>query len=145
MRARLVGVDGAQDLAACHALALPKGQAWDAAAFERYLTAGAVGALSEDGAGLVLAWPQGTEAEILLVSTAAETRGAGVATGLLAQMLSELAAVGVESVFLEVAADNAPALALYVRAGFVEIGRRPGYYPRAEGAMDALLMRRRLP
>jgi ribosomal-protein-alanine N-acetyltransferase len=46
---------------------------------------------------------------------------------------------------LEVAADNAPALALYQRAGFETVGRRRGYYARIEGpAQDAVLMRRAL-
>ena len=52
---------------------------------------------------------------------------------------------GAESLFLEVAADNAPALALYRGLGMVEIGRRKGYYPASAGAgaprRDALTMR----
>ncbi len=40
--------------------------------------------------------------------------------------------------FLEVATDNAPALALYTAAGFVEVGRRRRYYA---GGSDALVMR----
>ena len=39
---------------------------------------------------------------------------------------------------LEVAADNDAAQALYASAGFVEIARRPGYYP---GGRDAVVMR----
>ena len=38
---------------------------------------------------------------------------------------------------LEVAADNDPALGLYQRFGFVDEGRRPGYYGNG---IDAVIM-----
>lgn len=44
--------------------------------------------------------------------------------------------------FLEVAADNDAARALYAKLGFVEAGRRHGYY--GDGA-DALVLRHSLP
>ena len=47
-------------------------------------------------------------------------------------------------VFLEVDDGNRPALQLYARAGFREVGRRAGYYARAEGARTALTLRRDL-
>ena len=54
--------------------------------------------------------------------------------------------LGAEQMFLEVAEDNAAALALYRRAGFEAAGRRRGYYPREAGAaVDALLLVRKLP
>lgn len=44
-------------------------------------------------------------------------------------------------VLCEVAADNAPAQALYKGLGFAQVGVRPAYYPRAGGAhVDAWLM-----
>jgi ribosomal-protein-alanine N-acetyltransferase len=47
--------------------------------------------------------------------------------------------------FLEVAKDNAPALALYGRFGFVKVGERAGYYRRADGARaTAVVMRKSL-
>ncbi|MFU1477623.1 hypothetical protein ACM25N_07930 [Roseovarius sp. C7] len=42
--------------------------------------------------------------------------------------------------FSEVAEDNAGAIALYRAAGFGECGRRKGYYRRAGGAVDALVL-----
>jgi ribosomal-protein-alanine N-acetyltransferase len=49
---------------------------------------------------------------------------------------------GADSMFLEVAVDNAPAIALYEAAGFAAVGRRPGYYDRgAAGRVDALILR----
>lgn len=43
-------------------------------------------------------------------------------------------------VLLEVRPGNAPALALYRRHGFAEIGRRRGYYHGPEGSEDAIVM-----
>ena len=47
---------------------------------------------------------------------------------------------GVQRVFLEVRPTNTPALSLYHSEGFNEIGRRPRYYPAADGREDALVM-----
>lgn len=41
---------------------------------------------------------------------------------------------------LEVRRSNAPALALYRKAGCVEIGMRRDYYPAAQGREDAIVM-----
>jgi [ribosomal protein S18]-alanine N-acetyltransferase len=48
---------------------------------------------------------------------------------------------GAGAMFLEVAAANGPALALYAREGFTEVGRRRRYY--SDGT-DALVLRRDL-
>jgi ribosomal-protein-alanine N-acetyltransferase len=65
------------------------------------------------------------EREILNVAVAPGYRRRGIATALLR---SDLARHAVH--FLEVRESNAPALALYRKLGFVEIGRRPQYYDR---------------
>ncbi len=77
-------------------------------------------------------------------SGAPAERGRGIARELLARHLGRLAALGIARVFLEVDDGNRPALQLYARAGFREVGRRAGYYARAEGSGAALTLRRDL-
>ncbi len=80
------------------------------------------------------------EAEILSVAIAKAARGRGLSRDLVMTHLGYLAARGVRKVFLEVEEANAPARALYRRAGFVDIGRREGYYQA--GGAAAITMRR---
>ncbi len=49
---------------------------------------------------------------------------------------------GAEAIGLEVRAGSAGAIALYAGLGFVEVGRRVGYYERP--SEDAVVMRMRL-
>jgi ribosomal-protein-alanine N-acetyltransferase len=50
-----------------------------------------------------------------------------------------------EALFLEVDETNRPAIALYKRFGFRQVGRRPNYYSSADGSSaGALVMRRDL-
>ena len=83
------------------------------------------------------------EAEILSVAVAASRRGKGLARQLLDLHLRRLAGLGTRTVFLEVDEGNQPARRLYRRAGFREVGRRPGYYPAGQGSA-ALILRRDL-
>ena len=78
----------------------------------------------------------GGQAELLTLATHPDARGQGLARALLAEALPQLDAA---VLFLEVAEDNAPALALYRRLGFTPFGRRPGYYRRKHGRIAALL------
>ena len=74
------------------------------------------------------------EAEILSLALARTARGRGHSHRLLSRHLHTLAHAGIAQVHLEVEEGNAPALALYRRLGFVEAGRRPGYYARPDGS-----------
>ena len=96
--------------------------------------------------GFILLRMLGPEAEILTLAVDPDARRRGLGRLLLGAAIGAAAARGAGSVFLEVAADNAPALALYAEAGFARVGLRRGYYPRsAEPAVDALTLRLSLP
>ena len=143
---RRVTASAAEDLARLHAAAFDR--PWTAATLAGMINDGAVALLATGGDGkaaaMALARIVLDEAEILTIATAPRQRGQGLAGQVLAHLLADLAQGAVEQVWLEVAVDNAPALALYQRAGFEPCGRRPGYYSRADGAVDALLLRKRL-
>jgi len=94
-------------------------------------------------AGFIMSRMAADEAEILSVAVPKSYRGRQVARILLRHHLGRLAAFGVTTLFLEVDESNISALRLYRRAGFVEVGRREGYYPHPSGqATSALVLRR---
>ncbi|MDI4637323.1 MULTISPECIES: ribosomal protein S18-alanine N-acetyltransferase [Halomonadaceae] len=83
------------------------------------------------------------EAELQAITVAPAARRQGVARALLERLITTATAWGSERLLLEVRASNAPALGLYLALGFIEEGRRRGYYPAAEPSSpreDALLM-----
>jgi len=95
--------------------------------------------------GFILSRLVAGEAEILSVAVASARQGRGLARALLNLHLRRLAGLGARAVFLEVDEDNEPARRLYQRAGFREVGRRPGYYRQPNGnAATALVLRRDL-
>jgi len=131
-------------IAAIHATSFQRG--WGEDEIYRLLTdPGVVAHRATSGGiliGFILSRFAADEAEILSIAIAPARRGRGLARPLLDLNLRRLAGLGVQSVFLEVAASNAPACRLYRRAGFHEVGRRQGYY--AGNAADALVLRRYL-
>lgn len=130
-------------LAALHAAAFPT--PWDAAALEALLGQDGVFAIEEAG-GFILLRAVADEAEILTLAVRPDARRTGLGTRLVRVGGAAAAARGARRLFLEVAAGNAPALALYAGAGFIGAGRRPGYYARSGGPKeDALILVRNLP
>jgi ribosomal-protein-alanine N-acetyltransferase len=91
--------------------------------------------------GFLLCREAGGEAEILTVAVAPEARGRGLGRLLMEAAAARTVALGGHALFLEVAADNAPALALYGKCGFRTVGLRPGYYARGPVRVDARVMR----
>lgn len=126
---------------------------WSAASFSEVLAmAGAEGLIAIDGGSLVpsadspgpagfVLWRRALdEAEILTLAVLPPWRRAGLGGRLLSRALADAQAAGAAWMFLEVAADNQAALALYRARGFETVGLRKGYY----GATDGVTMRRQL-
>ena len=129
-------------LAAIHAEAFdrPGETSWSAAAFADLLIQAGVFAV-EAADGFILMRAVADEAEILTLAVRPAARRGGLGGRLVGEGVLAAAARGATRVFLEVAEDNLAARALYERAGFVEAGRRPGYYAAADGGRrDALLL-----
>jgi len=119
------------------------GRGWGAA--EILAFAGTPGAVViADGAasaGLALMRVAGGEAEILDLGVVPSMRRRGIGAALLASALATARGHGAARLILEVAEDNAPARALYARAGLAPVGRRRGYYRRAGAVrVDALIL-----
>lgn len=83
------------------------------------------------------------EAELLTLATDPDHRRKGLARARLAAFEAAAKARGARIAFLEVAADNAGARALYDAAGYVQTARRRGYYARPDrGPVDALILQK---
>lgn len=89
-------------------------------------------------AGFVVVSWGGDEGELLNIAVDPARQGRGVGRALLKLALDQLRHFAAD-VFLEVRAGNERAIDLYRRAGFVEAGRRPAYYPAGSGREDALI------
>ena len=129
------------ELAALHGRCFPvHPRAWSADEFSDLL---------DNRLNFLLIRPQGfllgrsvsDEAELLTLAVAPEARRMGLGRTLLAEFAHTSTARGGREAFLEVASDNAPAIALYASAGWQRAGTRRDYY--APG-IDAMVMRREM-
>lgn len=126
--------------------------AWDAEALAAVLAMPGAFALVASGGeragdgpgaiGFVIARAIAGEAEILALGVRSPARRRGLGRRLLAAASAEAGARGTGRLFLEVAADNWAARALYLGAGFAQIGRRANYYRRSGGGVAALILAR---
>ncbi len=118
---------------------------WTAEAFDGILKAPGTDALiaSAHGEpyGFLVTRAAADEAEIITIGSRPSQQRRGVARQMLTRQMTVLASQGIRSLFLEVAATNIAAQQLYLACGFTEAGRRKGYYKRAAGAEDAIVMR----
>jgi ribosomal-protein-alanine N-acetyltransferase len=130
-------------MAALHAESMDIG--WSAETFAGLLalpgTFGLLAVRGEDPAGFVLARAGADEAEILALAVTNAWRRQGMGRALLTAAKRVARTRGARRLFLEVSVENASALALYLTSGFVEVGRRKGYYARRDApAIDALIL-----
>lgn len=120
---------------------------WDVAAVTPLLAAPAALAFTArvgippSTAGFVIGQVAADMCEIISIGVAAPWQKRGMGRILLGAFERAASRAGAKRLFLDVAADNAPAMALYKGMGCVEVGRRKGYYMRHEApSVDALVM-----
>lgn len=80
------------------------------------------------------------ETDMMNIAVASDARRQGIAQRLIEALTEQLKAQGSRCLTLEVRASNAPALGLYRKLGFLQVGRRPNYYRNPKE--DALILRK---
>ena len=87
------------------------------------------------GSQTVLGW-----ADMMNLCVSPDYRRQGLGEQLTAELERQLRENRVECLTLEVRVSNAPAIALYEKLGFVQVGKRPRYYEKPRE--DALILRK---
>lgn len=132
-------------LARLHEVAFPESRAWNEDEMRALLSSPlvfTVGTKHGFAMGRVIL----DEAELMTIVVHPDQQGRGLGRRLLTAFEVDAQSRGAKLAFLEVAENNGPARALYMSAGWVESGRRSGYYARpAGGAVDAILLNKPLP
>lgn len=123
------------ELAELHAKCFPH-KPWGAADFADLQKSGCEIIASQNG--FIVYRAVADEAEIITIGVAPDARRTGIAAAMLGIIEGDLKKRGVKHIFLEVAADNAPARGLYQGNGYMEIGTRPKYYDW----VDAIMMKK---
>ena len=80
------------------------------------------------------------EADMMNIAVHPDYRRQGIGEQLVTRLVEQLRRQGSHILMLEVRISNGPAIALYEKLGFFQVGRRPNYYrnPRE----DALLLKK---
>ena len=84
------------------------------------------------------------EAHILNLCVRPESQRRGLGTKMLNQLIEVARRHGADTLLLEVRPSNRPALSLYRKTGFHEVGERKHYYPADRGRENALILARSL-
>ena len=91
--------------------------------------------------GFLLGQAVAGEAELLTIAVDPNHRRQGIGRALIAQFCDVARQKAAQTAFLEVAATNAPAIALYQACGFTQSGLRRAYYTGPDcTSIDALVM-----
>ena len=80
------------------------------------------------------------ESDMMNIAVDAHYRRHGIAQALVEALVAQLKEKGNHSLTLEVRISNKPAIALYEKLGFAQVGRRPNYYRNPKE--DALILRK---
>ncbi|MCG7520150.1 GNAT family N-acetyltransferase [Ruegeria sp. Ofav3-42] len=128
------------DLADTHAAAFTQSRPWTAEEFADLLSnkfTHVVGNAKSFALFQVIA----DEAELLTIATHPDSQRQGQARKRMQEWHSKAKVLGATRAFLDVAADNLPAIALYTHFGYRPCGSRKGYYLRENNQkIDAILM-----
>lgn len=91
--------------------------------------------------GYAVLMPSVDEAHLLTIGIASEHQRKGLGEEVLGRMMAMAHDSGINRIILEVRPSNTPALALYRKCGFQQIGLRRGYYPADNNTReDAIVM-----
>jgi len=88
--------------------------------------------------GYIGSWVVHDECHVGTIATRRDARNRGIAEALLVHTARAVIAEGVQYLILEVRVNNFPAINLYKKLGFVQVGLRRGYY--RDTGEDALLL-----
>lgn len=131
------------EMATIHQAAFLHERGWHADEFSALLAQPYTATFTAQG-GFALTRTLVGETELLTLAVSPTQQRRGIASKLLIQWIDAAQKIA-KSAFLEVAADNHAAIALYGKHGFTQVGLRKAYYARAVGpAVDAALMKRTL-
>ncbi len=136
----LADLDGVLDLEV-RAYAHP----WSRGNFIDSLAAGYTARVARDAddgrlLGYFVAQPGVDELHLLNLTVSPEHQGRGLGRALLEAVVGLTRAQPAARLLLEVREGNLRARRLYAGRGFVEVGRRRGYYPARGGREDAVVM-----
>lgn len=117
---------------------------WSVSAFEyelkNPLSVWLVAAEGDQVAGYVGSQTVIDESDMMNIAVAPAYRRQGIAEKLISMLIVQLKDRGSYSLTLEVRASNIPAIGLYQKLGFTQVGRRPNYYRNPKE--DALILRK---
>lgn len=128
------------ELARIHAASFTTPRPWSEPELAGFLSDPLCDLIEGEG-GFALIRTIAGEAELLTLAVHPDHRRNGRGKAILLQALTQARNRAAEQIFLEVAADNQPAIRLYEIAGFAHTGQRPHYYRKPDGTrVDACLM-----
>ncbi|WP_231730565.1 GNAT family N-acetyltransferase [Celeribacter halophilus] len=132
-------------LAALHAASFDTPRPWSATEFAGLLSMKDVFLTTGAGPSFALGRYVPDEVELLTIAVSPEARGRGLGRAMLRRYEAEAQNRGATQSFLEVAANNIPAISLYLSEGYSESGHRKAYYTAPDGTkIDARMFTKRI-